>query len=564
MSHPSSPNSLGSGAMSESEDEAPISATTNDISDTRYPVDGKFVSTREKSEIMAMPEAKREQILAERQEEIDKENFSRQLLQRREAAQRDEAAAAEKKKRKSTAADLDDDSPRKASRQKTEATDRLANYKRRREQMNEARRSGTDRRDRGMDDPSRLFDNASDADSDVGYGNRTTNPSTTAQREPTLRDFERCRLGRTNFSIVCFTPGFEQAMEGCFVRVNLGVNQQTGQNVYRMTQIREIITAKRYGMEDRDGKPFSTDQWVRTGSGTSEKNFPFIACSDSPFTEQEYSKFKNDQVRDGMKVPTLAILENRLNGIHTLLNHRWTSAEITEKLKRSGRAQAQSNRLELARLNAELRQAEAAGDSEQIEKLRVEMEELDGPKLVFGNNLFNGNRSTAKQSPAISASEQQRMQRYEAARKAERERQRKAELAERRRAKAGLADYSARVKTNAITHLDAAKYDSARSKTGTPEPSSQINGASALKPGSGNTLQVPGTGKELDDLFGEGGSSRANSPAKSVDGSKAASKQGTPVPTVTVKGLGNGIIGSKRKTDDDHIAAIGLDLDIDI
>ena len=99
MERAGSPDSLGSGAMSESEDEAPVSATTNKISDERFPVDGKFMSVREKNEIMSMPEAKREQILADRQEEIDKENFSRQLLQRREAAQRDEAAADRKSTR---------------------------------------------------------------------------------------------------------------------------------------------------------------------------------------------------------------------------------------------------------------------------------------------------------------------------------------------------------------------------------------------------------------------------------------------------------------------------------
>ncbi|KAL9054857.1 MAG: hypothetical protein Q9162_003889 [Coniocarpon cinnabarinum] len=558
-----SPDSLGSGAMSESEDEAPISATTNGFADTRYPVDGKFVSHREKQDILSMPEAKREQILAERQEEIDKDNFSRQLLQRKEAAQRDETVAAEKKKRKSAAADLDD-GPRKASRQKTEANDRLANYKKKREQMNEARRTGAgaERRDYEDRDPTRLFDEESDQDSEPDYRRRPTKTSAPApaKREPELRDFERCRLGRTNFSRVCFTPGFEQAMLGCFVRVNIGMNQQSGQNVYRMTQIREIIVGKRYGMEDAEGRPFSTDQWVRTGVGNAEKVFPFAACSDSKFTEQEFERFKIDQVKDGKKVPPLTTLESRLQGIHDLLNHKWTSAEISAKVKRSGRQQMQNNRIELARLQTERRAALNQGDTDLAAKLEAEIEELEGPKLAFGNNLFNGHKANAGPSLA----EQQRQQRYEAARIAEQQRQRKAEVMERKRAKMAQNDHSARNKTT-TAHLDAPVYDSARSKSNTPEPGLRLNGVNGtangngLKLSNGNTLQVPGA---TNASSSENGSSQPGTPAKTA--TATATANGTKAPGVKVKNSLNSVIGSKRRTDDDNIAAIGIDLDIDI
>ena len=560
MEREASPNSLGSGAMSESEDEAPISATANGFSDSRYPVDGKFISPREKHDIMSMPEAKREQILAERQEEIDKENFSRQLLQRREAAQRDEAAAAEKKKRKSAATDLDD-SPRKTSRRKAEPNDRLANYKKRREQMNEARRGGaTDRPLHDQDHPSRLFDEGSDTDSDAGYSRRADKPSSSSrhERDPVLRDFERCRLGRSNFATVCFTPGFEEAMEGCFVRVNIGRNEATGQNVYRMTQIREISVGKRYGIEGKDGMPMTTDQWVKTASGNAEKTFPFIACSDAPFTEHELERFKNDQQRDGKRVPGISTLESKLKGIHALLDHQWTSAEISEKVRRSGRQQLQNNRIELARLDTERRLAKTKGNSERVAQLDADIEELEGPKLIFGNNLFTGN----KPSSGPSLADQQRQQRYEAARIAEQQRQRRAEVLERKRMKQGMADHSARVKTTAITHLDAAVYDSGRSKTGTPEPSSHQNGANGLKPGHGNALQVPG--RKIDDLFSDDGSSVIGTPTKDANGVKAASKPGTPVPTIKIKPAAPGAVGAKRRTDDDNIAAIGLDLDIEV
>ena len=38
-------------------------------------------------------------------------------------------------------------------------------------------------------------------------------------------------------------------------------------------------------METANGKPFKTTQYVRAAHGKAERNWPFITCSDSPFTE---------------------------------------------------------------------------------------------------------------------------------------------------------------------------------------------------------------------------------------------------------------------------------------
>lgn len=38
-------------------------------------------------------------------------------------------------------------------------------------------------------------------------------------------------------------------------------------------------------MEAPNGRPFVTDQYAKMAHGNAIRDFPFIACSDSPFTE---------------------------------------------------------------------------------------------------------------------------------------------------------------------------------------------------------------------------------------------------------------------------------------
>jgi RNA polymerase-associated protein RTF1 len=38
-------------------------------------------------------------------------------------------------------------------------------------------------------------------------------------------------------------------------------------------------------METENGKKFQTTQYIKAAHGKAEKTWPFITCSDSPFTE---------------------------------------------------------------------------------------------------------------------------------------------------------------------------------------------------------------------------------------------------------------------------------------
>jgi RNA polymerase-associated protein RTF1 len=217
-----------------------------------YPLEGKYKSSADKASIMAMSEIKREELLAERASEQEKNRQHRalrQLLSAREAHNKNL-----EKKRKAKDAELDE-SGRKTSRQRTklgggkvgEASSGIDSLKR-------ARAEKTDRQRRRDEDNARTKDRRTahddysdqdaDAESDVEWDDgknknkRDPSPDYRDAEPAGLHDIERVRVGRTRFAMVCFYPGFDDAIVGTYVRISVGVDKESGQNIYRMALVK--------------------------------------------------------------------------------------------------------------------------------------------------------------------------------------------------------------------------------------------------------------------------------------------------------------------------------------
>lgn len=288
-------DSLQSAPMSESDSEA---ADASDDEDRPiFPYDKLYYSAKEKQEIMAMPEIQREELLSERAQQVDRHNQDLALRRLLASREREEArAAAKQAKRKAGSAGLDD-TQRKSSRQKTtlggrkvgETSGAIEAYKRQREQKGKRdelrRRDPTQSRRRSRSRGSDLSDEDGELESDLELEDRRS-PSIPKDDPPAeLRDIQRARVGRSNFAQVCFYPGFEEAITGCYARVNIGPNHDTGLNEYRLCLIQGFNTGKPYAMEAKNGRPFVTDQYAKLAHGKAVRDFPFIACSDSPITD---------------------------------------------------------------------------------------------------------------------------------------------------------------------------------------------------------------------------------------------------------------------------------------
>lgn len=229
---------------SDSDDESPQKARGGDDDLNKYPVDGLFISHAEKQDILSMREIEREQKIAERREEIERIRQNRMLRQLVVNQQ-------DNKKRKAAAADLDD-GQRKPSRVRTktgEASSKMDALHRAREERSnrtQQREADNDRRSRrrspsyGRRSASRDSDRSSEVSWAGGKSKRkSSTPEPKVSPEAELRDIERVRVGRSRFAEVCFHPGVEEALTGCFVRINIGLDGSKGnQPVYRMAVIK--------------------------------------------------------------------------------------------------------------------------------------------------------------------------------------------------------------------------------------------------------------------------------------------------------------------------------------
>ncbi|KAG0154227.1 hypothetical protein PDIDSM_1607 [Penicillium digitatum] len=542
VSDDGSRHSLQSPPMSESESEADNS-DTNDEDRPIFPYDKLYYSAQDKKDIMAMPEIQREETLSERAQQVDRHNQDLALRRLLASRSREEAREAKKAKRKAGSAGLDDNQ-RKSSRQKTtlggrkvgETSGAIEAYKRQREAKGKRdelrRRDPTKSRRRSRSMGSNISDEDADAESDLELEDRVGHSVSVPKDDPPaeLREIRRAQVGRNNFAKVCFYPGFENAMIGCYARLSIGPHPDSGQNEYRLGLITGISQGKPYALEGENGRSFVTDQYVKLAHGKAVRDFPFVTFSNSPLTEAEYRRYVQTLTVEDCKLATKGKVESKVADINRLLNHTFTREELNEKLRRQGAFDQKKNVLNRLELERNLEYAKVNGNMEEAEKIEAELQKIVNPTLSWGTSLvkkeIDRGPSEAERVHQINIRNQ----------KLNIENVRRAQLEERKAAKKAAEAVARgeaapnpfmRVRTVAKTHHDLSG----------PPKSAAADAASAENP------------------------KNTSSTAKS-NGSPA--QKGTAASRITPNKPKNGFMISYRNTDDENIAALDMDIDIEI
>ncbi|RFU74064.1 hypothetical protein TARUN_8195 [Trichoderma arundinaceum] len=489
-------NSLESASMDESDSDAEPargasrSATlmaAND--DDKYPVDGMFMSEAEKAEIMAMREVEREQIIADRVSEIERQRQNRLLRQMVNNVENEERKQV-KKKRSADTAELEDGA-RKASRPRTGKSNESALDSFRRARAEKQRRQeDRERRRDGLSPLGRESREPEESDDEFGQ-TRNRSPDKTAVRElppPELRDYDRVRLGRNEFAQVCSTPGFESAITGCYIRIALGAHPDTGLEQYRMALIKGFTTGRPYALNGPQGS-FVTDQYVKATHGKAVKEFPFIAASGGQFTEGELNRYKVTCHNEGITLPTKAFLVDKIDDINALINHKWTNEEIKARLAKRNELRKRFDPQERERVANLLEDALQRGHDQKVEELQEELDKLGRERLAFRTTLGpsknpEATKASSEQDRLAERNRENRRLNQEAVRKAqlkEKAKSREIEMAL-KRGEAIQEDYSRRLRTKAkfvhdinekVGEKPEAPKDSAGAATnGTKGPSS--------------------------------------------------------------------------------------------
>ncbi|KAJ6440523.1 RNA polymerase II transcription elongation factor Rtf1p [Purpureocillium lavendulum] len=539
LSGASTPNSLESAPMdeSDSDDEQPsrarASAPRGGDDDDKYPVDGMFMSQTEKAEIMALREVEREQIIADRISEIERQRQNRLLRQMVTTVENEERKTV-KKKRSADTAELEDDD-RRSSRQRTgkvaetamDSLRRARAEKQRRKEDHERRKDYSPRRD------------SREPESDDDFGRaRSLTPEKDLSKElppPELKDYEHVRVGRDQFAQVCSTPGFDAAITGCYVRLAVGPHPETGIEQYRMALIKGFTTGRPYAMTGPNG-PFVTDQYMKAAHGKAIKEFPFIAASNGKFASNELGRYQITCNNEGITLPTLQPLLDKVDAINVLLKHDWTSEQIKARVAKRNELKRRFDPAERERVARMLDEAVSRGDEGEAERLQNELDQLSKQRLAFKTSL---GPSKLTDTSAVSSEQDWLAERNRENRRMNAELVRKAQLKEKAktrevqralsRGEAVIDDPSRRLRTKAKFVHDVNE---------TPQKPSQ-NGSAASTPANGTTPKVSATMPQM-----------ATHMAK-LQEKKYEENKG--LPTI-----------HKPLVDDDIIGALDLDIDVEI
>lgn len=229
---------------------------------------------------------------------------------------------------------------------------------------------------------------------------------------------------------------------------------------------------------------------------------------------------------------TKPMLARKVTDINRLLNHKFTNEELNEKLRKQGTFDTKMLIFKRMETERKLQFARSYGDEEEIAALEAQMKEYSVPKLAFGTTLCKP-RSEKKTEQERIAELNLRNQKlnYENVRRAQLEERKAARKAAAAVARGDMtADPFKRVRTQVRTFYDPTASQGSETP-GASEPSRDV---------------TPTTG--------------ANSEAKP---SAETPKATTPSNSQKSSNGGAGRI-RYRNNDDENIAALDIELDIEI
>jgi len=188
--------------------------------------------------------------------------------------------------------------------------------------------------DRGVRRKSKSPSSSSSSVSSVSDGESDTerqNNKKTVKRAiniETREELEKIRLSRFKMDKFAHLPIFKKTVIGCFVRIGIGKNPQTGNDVYRCCEILDVCeTGKIYNVMKT-----KTNLGLKIRHGKDTRVFRLQFVSNQPFTEHEFEKWKLACVEGNVNLPTNAHIEQKSKDIQNALTYRLGSMDVQKIL----------------------------------------------------------------------------------------------------------------------------------------------------------------------------------------------------------------------------------------
>lgn len=145
-----------------------------------------------------------------------------------------------------------------------------------------------------------------------------------------ITDLERIRVSRQDLEKWHTELYFEDVIKGSFVKVNMGEAKQQGKSGYKIFQILKVREGKKYKFGD-----VMVDKELLGKHGKDTKAFQMAVVSNSQFTAQEYSEWRNSFDNHSKPFPSLDEIEEIELQLNKIKNHSYTPQEINKIIEQN-------------------------------------------------------------------------------------------------------------------------------------------------------------------------------------------------------------------------------------
>ncbi|KAH9017356.1 plus-3-domain-containing protein [Lactarius deliciosus] len=301
-----------------------------------YPLEGKYIDEYDRQRLLEMPEIEREEVLAQRLEELqritDKRNLD-QMLKAQKAGDGDSIVKAAKRQH----------TIRGATKEKSRKLDEL---KAKRKAKDERKRTrGSPKRDRSSS-PMEMETSDDEEDGQITKFEQEEEKERKLfgmahpNDEPmSLEDLNKARLTRDSLAKHFLAPWFEDYVKGAYVRYLVGPDK------YRIYEIHQVqIHTKHYKINDN----ITCNLALELKYGSSIDVFPMDKVSNVDFTEAELGRFKLTWETSRIKLPMKRDLEKKTNQMAKLVNQPMTESDIAAMLRAKSQLQGDSGKPQAA------------------------------------------------------------------------------------------------------------------------------------------------------------------------------------------------------------------------
>ncbi|ODV61667.1 RNA polymerase-associated protein ASCRUDRAFT_70132 [Ascoidea rubescens DSM 1968] len=214
-------------------------------------------------------------------------------------------------------------------------------------------------------------------------------------RIASVSEINKIKFGRSGILKYCQYPKFGEVAKGCFVKVAIGTNKQTGEPQTRLGKIDKIIDGKPYKLENR-----TVNQYAIVSIGNAYKKFPMNNFSNSKVDEFGYNDYLNTLKKLNSSLPTNKDIEKKYNELVAFTSKPLTLEEQNSIIERRNKLTTSevgiSAIVKKSHLLSKLKVAKAQNDIEKIKDAEKKLLMLNRSLKSMQKKGFESNNSLHK------------------------------------------------------------------------------------------------------------------------------------------------------------------------